>query len=70
MRRLILETSLLFRNRFPAGEPVKVWYEEGHMYSERDCGCGNRTTEGGGDGITELCFRHALPEPEEEESLD
>jgi len=70
MRRLILETSLSFRNRFPAGEPVKVWYEEGYMYSEHACGCGNRTTEGGGDGITELCYLHALPEPGEEESFD
>jgi len=69
MRRLILETSLSFCDRFPAG-PVKVWYEEGYMYSERACGCGNRTTEGGGDGITELCLRHALPEPGEEELLD
>jgi len=71
MRRLFLETNLSFYDRFPRNvKPAKVWFDGDYQYIEMACGCGNRTTKGGGDGITELCLDHALPEPAEEESRD
>ena len=61
MRTLFLETGLTFYGRFPRNaEPVKVWCDGDYQYIEMECGCGNRTTKGGGDGITELCREHAV----------
>ena len=72
MRTLFLETILTFEARshvalVPHSEKL-VMCDYRYRTVELPCGCQNRTTLGGGDGLTSLCDDHGVPEDSDDES--